>query len=499
MVAILLAWVNAWGAYPIHYEVSATANAGSGDFAPYYVASNTHGVTTQPYNALLRAKAWKPMTTDTRFSYGFGIDLIGGYGSQSTYSRYSSDDGAWQGHKERPAPFWIQQLYGEIKFRGVFLTVGLKERSSALLDSDLSSGDLVESGNARPMPEARAGFIDFQDIPFTDGWVQIQGEIGYGKATDNDWTENRYNYFDANYCTGRWNTYKRVYFRTKPSQPLSVTVGMQAAGQFSGTTYFYRNGNIRKIDKRPLKFRDFFDMLIPKSGDEAYYKGNHLGTWDLKARYRLNNGDELSGYFQWLWEDGSGIGKLNGFDGLWGIHYRKSSRGIVTGAVAEYLDFTNQSGPMHWDVEDNAGTDILGTATGGDNYYNNFNFNGYAHYGMSIGSPFLRSPLYNLNGRLQYLCNRVRGFHVGVEGNLSASVDYRVLFSYRKGWGTYNLPLAHPWEDSSMLVECNYAIPRIKGLNLKGQLAFDAGNMYGDNFGALITLSYRGILNIGKK
>ena len=60
-------------------------------------------------------------------------------------------------------------------------------------------------------------------------------------------------------------------------------------------------------------------MLLPsKDGGEGFVSGNHLGTWDIKAGYAFANGSELSAYCSRLWEDGSGIGKLNGWDGLSG-------------------------------------------------------------------------------------------------------------------------------------------------------------------------------------
>ena len=149
--------------YEVWYSAQAILNAGKGGFAPYYVASNQHGLVTQGRGALLRLSAERGMNLDDRFSYGFGADVVGGYGSGIDYLRWN--DGALRPHLEHPSRVWLQQLYGEVKWRGVFLSAGLKERSSALLDSRLSSGDLVESGNARPIPEVRAGFIDFQDIP----------------------------------------------------------------------------------------------------------------------------------------------------------------------------------------------------------------------------------------------------------------------------------------------------------------------------------------------
>lgn len=496
MNAVLVAYAG----YPINYDATLWGNAGSGDFAPYYIASNNHGLLTQKNSALLRLGAWRDMDMSKRFSYGFGLSVVSGYGSETGYERYNPVSGTFYLHGERPAYVWLQQLYGEVKYRGVFITAGLKEHESKMLNSRLSSGDLIESGNARPIPELRAGFHEFQDIPFTNGWVQIDGEISYGKFTDNDYMRNHYNYYNYHLTTGSWYTYKQAYFRTKPSERFSVTIGAQAAGIFGGTTEVYRKGKLTDSDEHPDGLGDFFEMFIPKNtSEEGFVLGNHLGSWDFMARYRFRNDDELRGYFQWLWEDGSGIGKLNGFDGLWGIEYKGSRRGIVSGAVVEYLDFTNQSGPMHWDPADAPGTTITAQATGGDNYYNNAFYNSYANYGMSIGTPFLRSPIYNLDGYPAYVCTRVRGVHVGVTGNIISPLEYRVMFSYRKGWGTGLVPLTGTLDDTSVSVDATYQVQSVPGLSIKAQVALDNGSMYGNNIGGLVTVSYNGIFNFWKK
>lgn len=502
LVAILAAVVplSAAAVYPVSYEASVWGNAGSGDFAPYYIASNNHGILSQTNNALLRLGAWREMDTSKRFSYGYGVSFVTGYGSDTGYERYNPMTKEFYSHKERPASVWLQQLYGEVKYRGVFMTVGLKEQTSKMLNARLSSGDLVESGNARPIPEVRAGFKDFQDIPFTNGWVQIDGEISYGKFTDNDYMRNHYSYYNYHLTTGSWYTYKQAYFRTRPSERFSVTIGAQAAGVFGGTTVTYRHGKLVDSYKHPDKLGDFFEMFIPRNtSEEGFVLGNHLGSWDFMARYRLKNDDELKGYFQWLWEDGSGIGKLNGYDGLWGIEYKSSRKGILNGVVVEYLDFTNQSGPMHWDPDDSPGTTITDRAEGGDNYYNNSFYNSYANYGMSIGTPFLRAPIYNRDGYPAFVCTRVRGVHIGLSGNVISPLEYRVLFSYRKGWGTGLVPLTGTLEDTSVSVDATYRVPSVSGLSIKAQVALDNGSMFGDNIGGLVTVLYNGIFNFGKR
>ena len=479
--------------YNINYSAEAVLNAGNGDFAPYYVASNRHGIITQSKNALLRASISRPMQLEKRFTYGFAADIIGGYGSDVDYLRYSG--GKLIQNPQHPARFWLQQLYGEIKYRSLFLTVGLKEHSSAMLYTPLSSGDLVESGNSRPMLECRAGFIDFQNIPFTNGWVQIQGEISYAKPTDNHWLRNHYNYYYGHVNYGAFYTYKRCYFRTKPAMPFSATFGMQVGAFYGGQTTSYDNGKPGKTLHFSRGIKQIFKMLNPRDGGQSYYSGSTLGSWDVAFRYRLHNGYTLRAYFQKPFEDGSGIGFLNGFDGVWGLEFRTHNGGYVSGVVAEYLDFTNQSGPLHWDPDDNPGTTITNRAEGADNYYNNHEYNPYAYYGMSIGTPFLLSPIYNTDGALLFLNNRVRGFHIGIEGSLIPDLDYRVLGGFRRSYGTPFFPALTPRDDTSFMAEVSWRTP-VKGLSLKGQFALDHGNLMGNNTGGCLTVAYRGAFSL---
>lgn len=485
---------------PIYYNTSLIGTIGSGEFAPYYISSLNHGIIPNSNNALLRVKTWKPISTATRFSYGFGVDVLSGYSSSVDYMRYDPTTNSYFSHTINPDSIWVQQLYAEIKYRGVFLTVGLKEQESKMLNNKLSSGDWVESGNSRPIPEVRAGFINFQNIPFTNGWMQICGEISYGRSTDSKWVKQQYNYFNSHIAQNTWYSYKRAYFRTNPNVPFSVTFGAQASATFGGYTEYYYNGTQTKIEHRTANLRDMFDMFIPRLSDkEGFVAGNHLGSWDIMARYRFKSNDEIKAYVQWPWEDGSGIGKLNGFDGIWGLEYKSGKQSWINGAVIEYLDFTNQSGPLHWATGDSPGTTLNDEATGGDEYYNNAFYNPYSHYGMSIGSPFLPSPLYNTDGYPQYIDNLVRGFHVGIMGNINNNLEYRVLGGYRKGWGDGRIPRTKAVENTSFMAEATYSLPSVAGLSFNAQIAFDQGSMYQDNFGASLTISYTGNFKFDKK
>ena len=474
-------------------------NAGKGDFAPYYFTANRHGILTQSAGVTADISAVKPLDTSRRFSWGAGVEAFGGWNEKTLYQRFDAASG-WSEHSLNGSHAALAQLYGEVKFRGVFLTAGLKHRSSAMLDSELSSGDLIESGNARALPEVRVGFIDFQNIPFTNGWVQIQGEFGYGAYCDYGWLKDHYNYYSWHITDGSLNNYKRCYFRTKPSERFSVTVGAQCVTVFGGTEYTYKKGVLTRTDYFSRKPRAFIEAFLPISeGLEDFRLGNTLGSWDLMARYDLREAGMVKAYFQWPWEDGSGIGRRNGFDGLWGLEYSRPGKGRITGAVLEYIDFTNQGGPLHWAPGDKPGTTITGQATGADDYYNNAFYNSYANYGMAIGTPFVKSPIFNTDGNMTFLHTKTRGFHAAVKGYLTDRLSYRAMVSYRKAWGNGPVPVVDPLHSTSLMLEASYDVSQLPGLGIKAAFALDNGTLFGNNSGAMIALSYSFGVKLGKQ
>jgi len=499
---LALVAIEAAGEVTIDYEASLTANAGSYTTAPYYIASNRDGTLTQRYSVLASAAAWHSMDTTRRLSYGFGAELWGGYASSTDYEKWDAQAGTMVTNPQHPARVWVQQAYVEGKYRGVMASVGARRLASPILNTALSSGDLIMSANARPPIGARAGFVNFQNIPFTRGWVQITGEMGYYRLGDGKWLENHYNYYNNYVTTGYWFNYKNIYFRTNPTKPFVFTIGAQASCQFAGDQRFYEKGVNTSTVKMDLNAKAFFRALVAGSGGgnsgDHFVEGNHVGTWDVILQYRFKGGHVIKGYHQRLWEDGSGIGWCNGWDGLYGIEYAAPGRSIVSGAVVEYIDFTNQSGSIHWAPVDHEGTALTDEATGADDYYNNYSYNGYHNHGMSIGSPFVKSPLYNYNGVMRYSDNMMRGFHAGITGYITSELQYRLLGSYRKSWGRPFSPRAVPLDDTSLLVEAVYAPARVAGLRITAQLGIDRGDLYHDNTGGLVSVSYHGNLTLGK-
>lgn len=480
----------------ILWQVEALGGGSTGDFAPYLIGSNSAGRHAMKSIGGVEAMVEKKLRFDSRFSWSVIIDAIGARQADADYMFF--DEGVVTERPWRPSSARIQQLWAGVKWRGVILSAGLRDHHSVIVDDNLSSGDLTLSNNAQGIPKVQLGFVDYQNIPFTNGWVQIGGAISYGKYTDNDALKGRYNYYDGHITLGQMFTYKRAHFRTRTDRPLSVTIGAQSGGAFSGTTYFYEMGARKRVLKNPGGFKTAWKMFIPTYRDNAdgYFEGNHLGTWDLKATYRFKNDVVLDGYFQWLWEDGSGMARRNQTDGLWGASVTfPGATPIFKKAVVEYIDFRDQSGPLHWAPDDAPGTDIVTEATGGDNYYNNSTFNSWSNYGLGQGSSFPMSPLYNPDGSLAFKRNRTRGVHIAATGFIIPELEWTAKFSHGVAWGDGRRPNPHPFKNTSAYLKVDWNAFRIlKNLSLSAALSLDHGDLRGNSFGTLIGVAYTGLI-----
>ena len=164
----------------------------------------------------------------------------------------------------------------------------------------------------------------------------------------------------------------------------------------------------------------------------------------------------------------------------------------MRGAVVEYLQTTNQSGPLHWDSGDYPEplrSQITDFVTGNDNYYNHMMYGAYAHYGMVQGNALLTSPIYNRDGFSELRDNRVKAWHVAVNGEITDRLSYLVKGSYREGWGTYAFPLANKHHSFDAMLQGIY---KLGPWQFSAAYAFDKGNIYGDCNTFNIKIGYHG-------
>lgn len=460
------------------YRVEAFGSAASGDNTPFWQVSNRYGVVPlEAGNGYLRAGAFYDGLLGKAFYWSAGADLV------ASAPRYRN--------------VYVQQLYAEIGFQALVLSIGSKERYTSLWNKSLSSGDLVLSPNARPIPEINLSFPEFTVIPYTKGWLQMKFDFAAGRSFDTDYLRDFANEEQQYNEKTLWH-HKSGYLQLKDTRnrfPLSFVFGLQHWAQWGGTS------TNPQIGKQPQSLKDFFKIVMGKEGgsgateiDIANALGSHSGSYDFKLGFTQHRWAAYA-YHQRYLDDKSGMRLQNGMDGLWGLQLDVNAFPWIRTFVMEYLETRNQSGPFHFiDFDHDAHP---GRGGGKDDYYNNGEYTtGVSYFNRGIGTPIVPSPEYNTDGVLGFRNNRVRAWHFGLEGALSPLLDYRILITDMNSWGTHERPFLNKKNGISGLLEVSYCHPRLHGWLFTGSLGIDRGSMYGKSFGFGLRVAKRGMLRL---
>lgn len=456
------------------YRIEAFGSIAKDKNVPFWMVSNRYGIVPlDADNGYLRAGLFHSQRfgSQQKFYWNAGIDLV------AAVPRYRN--------------VYVQQLFAELGYRDVLLSIGSKETYTSLWDRNLSSGDLVHSANSRPLPEINLSIPQFVVVPLTKGWLQVKGDFAVGRSFDSAFLERQVR--DVYYIEHTLWHHKSLYLRINDSRsgkPLSAVLGVQHWAQWGGTS------NNPALGKQPRSFKDFLRIVACKEGggsasvsDQINVLGNHYGSFDLKLSYTRSDWSAHA-YWQHYFEDKSGIEYANARDGLWGAEVELKKFPWLRKVVAEYFNTRDQSGPMHFITYDRPAR-----GGGADNYYNNGEYTtGVSYFGRAIGSPLLTSPEYNTDGSPGFKNNRVKAFHLGAEGSLSQQIDYRLLLTWMNSWGTTFRPFADNKESLSGLLEIIYRHPRLQGWEFKGSAGADARTLYGNNLGVGIAVVKRGVL-----
>ena len=468
------------------YDISTETAVGSGDYTAYQLVSNRHHIlSTRANTGYLRAALTGEHRICEHWSLSGAVDAVASL------------------HADHPA--YLQQCYLNLSWREFYLEAGTRERGSVMRNDLLTSGALISSDNAKPIPQLRLGTLGFWTVPGLRNWLQVFADGSYGHFLGDDWAKDRFSTYQSlrnnSFVTTQvWYHQKRLYLRTDPMRRIYFSVGMEHAVQFGGTKLGYETGS-RELKETSPSFSDFLKVFIPQSDGtaktnaaDAFVFGNHLGSWNLQLAWNMTPVQDLKFGYECPFEDGSGIRMGNAYDGLWSLEYSNRQEGVLPlrGIVFEYLRTLNQSGPIHWapdDFDAEVRDRLPNHATGNDNYYNNYYYNGYAHYGMSLGSALLMSPIYNQEGYLCFTDNRVEAWHLAANGDLTSHVDYLLKGSYRQGYGTYFVPLASRHHSLDLMAQCRY---QHGSWHYSVAVGFTNGNIYGDCTTFDLKITYHG-------
>ena len=468
----------------IQYGASLRGTFGDGDKAPFWFTNNRYGLGALKDNTFLsRTYIKRDVRADSARNWriGYGADIAAGYGNHS--------------------PFALQQLFVNLEWRMLRLSLGQEERPSELKNAELSTGGMTLGINARPLPQVRVELPDFWEVPGTRHWLAIKAHIAYGFYTDNKW-QRSWNAGTANiYTRNSLFHSKALLFRIGNEEkfPLTLKWGLEMACQFGGKGYNeigYRGERIRQgVDLGG----NIWTAFVPSGGDINDYDGfsnavgNHIGSWHVRLDWQ-GKGWSVGGYMDHLFEDHSQIGMQYGFwkDMLLGIEAHLPHNPYVSCIVYEHNGTKNQSGPIYHDATVENPQQISAQ----DNYYSHHVYGSWQHGGFGMGNPLIPSPLYN--GYLGKRCvmysffSRINAHHVGLKGSPTDWLDWRAIYTYEKNWGSYDVPVIDPLKGHFLLLEATYRPRQVRELSITAAYGHNHGSLLGKSNGAMLTVAWDG-------
>jgi hypothetical protein len=370
----------------------------------------------------------------------------------------------------------LQQYYADVSWWYFKLHAGARRETFGNQYDPLSSGSLLYSGNARPIPKVAVS-SDYIPVPFSKGYLEFKGYLSHGWFEQDRHTASPYLH------------HKNVYVRVGGDLPVHAHYGFHHYAMWGGTSPEY--GDL------PDSWDTYKKIFLARKGDTANAPikevinslGNHLGSRNFGLDYQGKD-FSLNLYWQTIFEDNSGKVWRNIEDGLWGLVYKNHTKQkpLIESAVYEFLHTTDQSGRHH-----RIDGEIVG---GNDNYFNHYIYSsGWATHGYIIGTPLITSPVIDRKSSGQIMINnKVVAHHLGIKGWLFDNLHYRALVNYSMNYGTNAKPFEPHKKEYSVLTEFNYQLPDQPAWQFKMKVAADFGDMYGKNFGMFLGIVNRGMM-----
>jgi len=437
-------------------------SVGTGSTAPFWFVSNNYAVNSAKDNSLfLRTGISTELQKEHSFDYSYGLDLLGRYDNSSYYS--------------------LHQAYLQGKIFFFTILAGKKEELFGNQDSTLSSGGLLWSGNAAPIPKIGVYVNDYTPVPFTKGLFEFKGGLSHGWFGNQPYVEDSYMH------------HKYVYIQFGGKLPFHAHFGFHDYAQWGGTTL---------QGKQPSDLEAFYDIFFAKKSETdilpngepiANTLGNHIGSRNFGIDATVK-GTVYKAYWQTVFEDNSGYAWRNIRDGLWGLVIENPNFKYASKFLYEFLHTTDQSGTYNGYYIYNGKKYITYTSPGpgavyheyggNDNYFNHgvYNF-GWTYNDYTIGTPLITSPVLLKGNESDYIRNnKVIAHHIGFEGNLSENIKYKTFFTYSLNYGTNAYPFSSVKNQISYYANLMYFISKLK-ISIIAALAIDRGEMYGNNSG----------------
>lgn len=473
-------------------ELNWAQSGGGGSFAPFWFTSNRQGFSVvKNTGAIISAElnGNRRFNDSWQMSYGARLGMTDYMYSYACFPVY----------------------YLDTEYRWLTLSVGAKERWDETVNHRLSSGGLTWSGNALPVPQVRIEVPEFKRLNILGGWFSLRGHIAYGRFTDDGYRRERSELAGEGSAWADGFLYHSkagfLKFGDASRFPLEATIGLEMYTQFGGTVYNNPRFNADGAHKLPSGIGAYAEVLMPFNplGNQGFENGNNLGSWHLSFDYHLDRW-KMRAYYEHFYEDHSSMlgieyksntrgekdfvfygFRRNWMDGLFGLELNAPEGLPFSNIVLEFMNTRGQCGPNCniWYELAPEGVD------GREDMYNHTIYRSYSNYGFAIGNPVLISPLYtDSNGSVTFTGNRVQMFHMGVDGDVTPFIGYRVLATHSKHWGTYDAPFSEVEKITSVLGELSFRMKHNKSwlFTLSYGRDWDSGSRVGSKSGGMVSV-----------
>lgn len=392
----------------------------------------------------------------------------------------------------KPAPFYLKyglNLIGNNHFKDVIFQEGyLKAAYKNLevrygrfkdipgeVDKDLSTGSMGVSGNALPIPQISIALTDYVNVPFTNGWLQIKGELSHGWLGRDRFLNSYYHEKNLYLRAGKrkfkffvgaqhyveWGG-RREGIRLDRSFKgfLNVLLATNNADDGSGIDPNAKTASYRAGDERGLVELGF-DLETDKSVLHFYHQTPFDGTWGVN----IKTIDDLSGFSIAPKNPNAILKKL-----LLEFIYTKQAENYAP-ASARQAYYNNGYYKTGWEYDNR----IIGTPL----FINRYRAQFYSYFQKRGIKPFdWNSP--NIPGNSNIIYNEIIGGNIGLLLRFSNRLSGKTMIAYTSGqFGNSGSNLSQYYT----LQELYYSLS--KSLKVSAAFALDAGN-FTNNIGGQV-------------
>lgn len=439
--------------------------AGLNSDLPFWLHAKQNGLYDQrSANGLIYTSFNKPLLTDSKVKLRASGRLVG--------------------HVSESSNLGLNTLSVEARYSIFAAQAGKFIDPMGMNYHPLSSGSMIYSSNAEPVPKVMLKTNGFVDIPLTRGHVQFSSYLSHG------WFE------DSRYVKNAFLHQKYLYLKINYKM-LEGIGGIIHNSQWGGRSA--TRGSL------PSSIKDYFRMVFAQGaadgsqapgGEQTNSLGNSIGAYDFNLRINLDD-FRLTFYRLFYLEDKVSTRFRSPWDGIWGggIIF-KEEKPLLKALLYEHMNTKRQDS---FDYE----------PRGSQRYYHNFIYRS----GWTYKNRVLGNPLILVDGSNDYPLtnNIIIAHHLGANGFLTPNIKWKAFYTFSRNYGVVEDQIIRRLEggrpntiyaelrpleelkkvNHSIFLRTSYDLPKVPRLNIQFGLAADIGQLHPDRLGVMAGASYR--------